>query len=861
MTGMNPRNATDLASPPGPAPVGLELLRLREELAGKTAYWEAAMAGSGLAIWDWDLERGRLFRSPQWNAMLGYGPEDIGDAERDAAALVHPEDRPGREQSMQAHLEGLQPEHCSEHRMRCRDGHYRWVLERGRVIQRGTGGRPLRLVGTLADTDRQHRDRAERERSETLFRAVFNSMFQFIGLVEPDGRVIAVNDTALDFAGITGEEAIGRPCWETPWWRHSEQARCQLREAVQRAAAGQFVRQEIEISGLMDRRLTVDFSLKPVHDDRGRVALMIAEGRDISERLRAEQALRESEQLFRQTFDNAPIGIALVSPDGRWLAVNRALCRIVGYSEAELLGKTFQDITHPDDLDADLHLLQQVLAGSRDGYSMEKRYFHKDGHPIDIQLDVTLKRDHEARPQYFISQIQDISERRRYEDALTHEAHHDALTGLPNRRLFEDVLNEKLYSASLDDSPHALFYLDLDRFKLINDTCGHQAGDRVLIELSRLLSQHLSPDDLLARLGGDEFAVITSGIAEEDAPRLAAELIRAVGDYRFRWEGRAFQLGLSVGVALFDKSAQTGVELLKRADTACYIAKQSGRNRVQVYHRSDEEVQQAHSDMDWASRIEQALDENRIELFGQHIVSLAEGRQVGLEVLMRLRETDGTLVHPPAFMQAAIRYGLTGKLDRWIVQQTLQLLHGLARNPQSAPGEYLTLNLSGSSIADPDFRGLLLRTLDETSVASYRIAFEITEATAFGRMSAVRELMQTLRARGHRVLLDDFGSGFTSFECLKTLEVDGLKIDQSYTRNLASDPVNQAIVESICRISQRMGLQVIAEGVEDQSTREALLQLGVGQAQGHLFHTATPLREALVQAQVAGNRTHTGKAA
>lgn len=861
MTGMNPQNATDLASPPGPAPVGLELLRLREELAGKTAYWEAAMAGSGLAIWDWDLERGRLFRSPQWNAMLGYGPEDIGDAERDAAALVHPEDRPGREQSMQAHLEGLQPEHCSEHRMRCRDGHYRWVLERGRVIQRGTGGRPLRLVGTLADTDRQHRDRAERERSETLFRAVFNSMFQFIGLVEPDGRVIAVNDTALDFAGITGEEAIGRPCWETPWWRHSEQARCQLREAVQRAAAGQFVRQEIEISGLMDRRLTVDFSLKPVHDDRGRVALMIAEGRDISERLRAEQALRESEQLFRQTFDNAPIGIALVSPDGRWLAVNRALCRIVGYSEAELLGKTFQDITHPDDLDADLHLLQQVLAGSRDGYSMEKRYFHKDGHSIDIQLDVTLKRDHEARPQYFISQIQDISERRRYEDALTHEAHHDALTGLPNRRLFEDVLNEKLYSASLDDSPHALFYLDLDRFKLINDTCGHQAGDRVLIELSRLLSQHLSPDDLLARLGGDEFAVITSGIAEGDAPRLAGELIRAVGDYRFRWEGRAFQLGLSVGVALFDKSAQTGVELLKRADTACYIAKQSGRNRVQVYHRSDEEVQQAHSDMDWASRIEQALDENRIELFGQHIVSLAEGRQVGLEVLMRLRETDGTLVHPPAFMQAAIRYGLTGKLDRWIVQQTLQLLHGLARNPQSAPGEYLTLNLSGSSIADPDFRGLLLRTLDETSVASYRIAFEITEATAFGRMSAVRELMQTLRARGHRVLLDDFGSGFTSFECLKTLEVDGLKIDQSYTRNLASDPVNQAIVESICRISQRMGLQVIAEGVEDQSTREALLQLGVGQAQGHLFHTAAPLREALVQAQVAGNRTHAGKAA
>lgn len=290
--------------------------------------------------------------------MLGYAPGELDPCPEAAATLVHPDDREDRERALRAHLAGERPDHCSEHRMRCRDGSYKWMLERGRIIQRDDTGRPLRLVGTQTDIDQRRRDEARQQRSETLFRAVFNSMFQFIGLVEPDGRVIAVNETALDFAGITGDEVAGLPCWDTPWWRGSEPERERLRAAVQRAAAGQFVRHEVEITGLMERRLTVDFSLKPVHDDHGRVILMIAEGRDISERLRAEQALRDSERLFRQTFDNAPIGIALVSPDGHWLAVNQALCGIVGYSEAEMLGLTFQDITHPDDLDADLHLLR-----------------------------------------------------------------------------------------------------------------------------------------------------------------------------------------------------------------------------------------------------------------------------------------------------------------------------------------------------------------------------------------------------------------------------------------------------------------------------------------------------------------------
>ncbi|WP_162932125.1 putative bifunctional diguanylate cyclase/phosphodiesterase [Solimonas sp. K1W22B-7] len=685
---------------------------------------------------------------------------------------------------------------------------------------------------------------------EQRFRAIFNSMFQFIGLLEPDGRLIEINETALDFAGVTASEVAGQPFWKTAWWQTHMDARQQLRKAIQRAAAGEFVRYETELKGLNGRLLAIDFSIKAVRDATGQVTMLIAEGRDISGRRDAEIALRESETLFRHTFDNAPIGIALVAPDGRWLVVNRALPRIVGYSERELLAMSFQDITHPEDLDSDMALLEQTLAGKRDGYTMDKRYIHKNGHVVDIQLDVSLKRDPQGRPQFFISQIQDISERKRYEDSLTHEAHHDALTGLPNRRYFEDVLDERLYSSGMGRRRQTLLYLDLDRFKLINDTCSHQAGDRVLRELSRLLNDRLRHGDVLARLGGDEFAVIADCAGPEEALRLANSLIQVVGTYRLVWEDRQFQLGLSIGIALADDLTRSSVELLKRADTACYIAKQRGRNRAQVYQQTDEEVRQAHNDMDWASKLEQALDEDRMQLHAQKIVALDGRRNPGLEVLIRLREAGGGLIYPGAFIPAAIRFGLAGKLDRWIVQKTLSYLQQRDRGGDvggMGGYSYLTLNLSGSSIADPDFRPLLLDTLKETEANPARICFEITEATAFGRQPAAKELLEDLRERGHRILLDDFGSGFTSFECLKSLQVDGIKVDQSYTRDLVHDLVNQTIVQSICKIGQCLNLEVIAEGVEDQATLQALTQLGVRNAQGHLFHVASPLQQLLDQ--------------
>lgn len=687
---------------------------------------------------------------------------------------------------------------------------------------------------------------------EQRFRAIFNSMFQFIGLLEPDGRLIEINETALDFAGLTAGEVNGQLFWQTGWWQTHMGARQQLRKAIQRAAAGEFVRYETEVKGLNGRLLAIDFSIKAIRDAGGQVTMLIAEGRDISGRRDAEIALRESETLFRHTFDNAPIGIALVSPEGRWLAVNRALPRIVGYSERELLDMTFQDITHPEDLDSDVALLEQVLAGKREGYTLDKRYIHKQGHVVDIQLDVSLKRDPQGRPQFFISQIQDISERKRYEDSLTHEAHHDALTGLPNRRYFEDVLDERLYSGGASRRRQVLLYLDLDRFKLINDTCGHQAGDRVLREVSRLLGERLRSGDLLARLGGDEFAVIAECGGAEEALRLANSLIQVVGAYRLVWDERQFQLGLSIGIALADDLVRNSVELLKRADTACYIAKQRGRNRAQVYQQSDEEVRLAHNDMDWASKLEQALDENRMQLHAQKIVALDGRRNPGLEVLIRLREASGKLIYPGAFIPAAIRFGLAGKLDRWIVQRTLSFLQERDKATGNSMGgySYLTLNLSGSSIADPDFKPILLDTLRETRADPKHVGFEITEATAFGRQAAAKDLLDALRERGHRILLDDFGSGFTSFECLKSLQVDGIKVDQSYTRDLVNDPVNQTIVQSICKIGQCLNLEVIAEGVENQETLDALTSLGVRNAQGHLFHVASPLQELLDEKQV-----------
>ena len=430
--------------------------------------------------------------------------------------------------------------------------------------------------------------------------------------------------------------------------------------------------------------------------------------------------------------------------------------------------------------------------------------------------------------------FQDVRDARQMTEKLSYQARHDQMTGLPNRIGFEEALRQAIATAVDHNEVHYLLYMDLDHFKVVNDTCGHAAGDKLLKDVSALLRARLRPTDLLARLGGDEFAVILKSATAAAATRVADNLIVAVKDYQLIYEGRTFKIGLSVGAAEINSLNIDASMIMAQADTACYAAKTSGRGRCQVYQAEDAEIQQAQRSLDWAQRIESALDQRRFEVYLQRIVD-HERKEIGFETLIRMRGEEGQLIPPEAFIPAAKRMGWLTRIDQWMVREVMELAR---RRSEAGDGGSLSINLSAKSVGDPVFVDWILSILDGARLDSRLLRFEITETEQLEATTTSTRLIGELRARGFKVWLDDFGVGYNSFDLLKRLPVDGLKIDISFTRDLLQDPVDRVMVEAIVSIGKAMKLELLAEGVENEETLEALAAMGVRYFQGHLFHKA-----------------------
>lgn len=808
--------------------------------------------------------------------------------------------------------------------------------------------------------------------SEARFRAVFNSMFQLIGVLAPDGTALEANGAALEFAGLTPADIVGRKMWELSFFQTSTETVEITRRAVERAGRGEFVRTEIEILGRDAQRMSIDFSVKPVIDAQGRITMLIPEGRDISERKRTEAILRESEERFRRTFHGAPIGTALVALDGRWLAVNPALCTILGYDEAELMRLTFQAITHPDDLESDLAQVARTLFGEIAGYRMFKRYVRKDGSHVPTQLDVSLIRTASGQPMQLVAHIQDISDRKRFEDllqqekqrfevalssitdavlitdtlgavgfvnpiaedllgqsakallarkltdvvdlrdgagqalsllsaqadpapgfvqgvaqihrgaapalaveyalaplrdaeqaligyvftlhdvththaltrALEHQATHDPLTALLNRSGFERELELQRVSSERSGDCWCLLYLDLDRFKIINDTAGHAAGDRLLAALAQRLHAGLRATDTFARLGGDEFGLILRHCSKVQAERIASKLIESVDSFRFHHEDQQFQLGLSIGIAMPGDEPCSVADLMRMADTACYVAKRTGRNRACVYRERDIDGMAPAAEFNAVNELQLAFDEQRLRVYAQKIVDLRTRRTVGIELLTRMIGQDGQIIGPDRFLPVAERNDLVTRLDSWMLRQAAALFSD-ARC--ALPDDwFVTVNVSGLSISDLRFHRVISEVMAGQRVLRDRICFEITESAAPSNWMVTRQGIELLRSHGSRVLLDDFGSGFTSFNYLRDLHVDGLKIAQDFTGHIAGDPINEPVVSMVAQLAEHLNIYAIAEGVEDEQSALELQERKIRYAQGFHFHRPEPVANLLV---------------
>jgi diguanylate cyclase (GGDEF)-like protein/PAS domain S-box-containing protein len=570
-----------------------------------------------------------------------------------------------------------------------------------------------------------------------------------------------------------------------------------------------------------------------------------------TERTHTLLALKASESRYRELYENVVAGVFQTTPEGKFMAANPALVRLLGYaSEDELLELNIGEDLYVHAEDRENWLRSMATAGEIRNAELVLR--RKDGRKIVVLENSRAVRDEHERILYYEGTLTDITEAHELSRQLSYEASHDALSGLINRREFEIRLQRALDSAQATGAVHAVCYLDLDQFKVINDTCGHIAGDELLRQLAQVLQSRVRSNDALARLGGDEFGLLLHDCSLADALSIANTLLKAVEQYQFVWGASTFTVGASIGLVPLTGSFRRITQILQAADAACYAAKDQGRNRVHVYQEDDTIVAQRHGEMQWVARVKRALNENRFLLEAQPIVPIAADSTPAArsyELLLRMRDESGKIVPPGAFLPAVERYNLSQRVDRWVISTTL---HWLAANPAATANiARAYVNLSGDSLGDPQLQEFIRATLDETGVLPGKIGFEITETAAIGNLTRANQLIAELRRLGCAFSLDDFGSGVSSFAYLKALTVDWLKIDGLFVGNVAHDRIDYEMVRSITDIGHVMGKKVVAEAVESAAVLERLKEIGVDYAQGLALGAPVPL-EAVGRLAVSG---------
>ncbi|MFQ5642460.1 MAG: EAL domain-containing protein [Thiogranum sp.] len=567
----------------------------------------------------------------------------------------------------------------------------------------------------------------------------------------------------------------------------------------------------------------------------------LREARERSDRHRAEEALYQERERALITLHSIGDGVITTDAEGRVDYMNPVAEKVTGWTYGEAQGypltevlplvneATRQAMESPADISLRtgrvVNITEQCVLVNRNGQE-----FH-----IEDSAAPIFDRDNSIIGAVLV--FHDITRERRMAHQMTWQATHDSLTGLANRNEFADRLAGLL--AGNDQSRHALLYLDLDQFKVVNDTCGHAAGDELLKQLSRALRASIPANAALARLGGDEFGVLLENVGLDQAREVANRLLQVIGDFTFQWQEQRFDVGASIGLVPIQRETQNASFVLSAADVACYVAKDSGRNRVHVYEESDIDLGERHSEMHWVSRIKLALEENRFILYQQTITPLQDDDTTAhYELLLRLRDEDGAIVPPGAFIPAAERYNLMNAVDRWVIDAAFGHLSNLQQKGDE--GIY-SLNLSGNSLNDDELPGYIQQKIDQYRIHTGQLCFEITETAAVFNLEKASSMIHSLKKLGCRFSLDDFGSGLSSFGYLKNLPVDFLKIDGSFVKDMNTDPMNRAIVEAIHQVGHTLSIRTIAEFVENQDIADMLSDIGVDFAQGYHFSKPKPL--------------------
>jgi diguanylate cyclase (GGDEF)-like protein/PAS domain S-box-containing protein len=683
---------------------GLDRVALEREVTDLRERNALALPCTNEGIWDYDAASNRTWFSPRWKSMLGYAEDELTRAP-DWNKLVHPDDLPRVSQLIREHVGGRSPIFESMHRMRHRDGEWRWVVSRAKA--QVDNGSLRRLIGVELDvTERKLYEEAlfrEKERAQITLQSIGDGVIT----TDEHSRVEYLNPIAEELTGWRVEDAMGR---------------------------------------------TLDEIFRAFHEE------------------------------------------------------------------------TCEPLENP---------LASAIRRLRPVKSVRPMLFiRRDGNEIYIESTASPIRDGTGTVTGGVLVFHDVSEARELNRRLSYHASHDVLTGLVNRREFENRLERALRSSKARETSYAFCYLDLDQFKIVNDTCGHTAGDALLGQVGQLLKSKVRWRDTLARLGGDEFGVLLEACTLDEALRTAESLREAVRNCRFQWEDRAFKLGVSIGVVPIAPENEDIASVLSAADSACQAAKEQGRNRVHCFEENDIDLMRRRREMQWAARINTALEEGRFDLYRQTILPLNEEEKgEHYEILLRMRDEQGKVITPDNFIAAAERYGLAPSIDRWVVENTLGWLVSEADEREKLA--MCSINLSGQSLGDDKFLPFVIGQFHRTGIDARRICFEITETAAIASFSQANRFIQALKELGCRFALDDFGTGLSSFGYLKHFPVDFLKIDGSFVKEILRDPIDREMVRSINEIGHLTNKKTIAEFAEDDQIITMLRNLGVDYAQGY----------------------------
>jgi len=675
-------------------------------------------------------------------------------------------------------------------------------------------------------------ERKQTERQMLFTQFAIENAGDAIFFSNTEGEILYANQTACDSLGYTREELlslnltvvnpdIGHIRGHLDYWQfHADGAAHFIESTHHRKDGSTF---PVEIQARVLEFEGEQFSCAVV--------------RDITDRVRIEKALRDSEERFRVIADTAPVAMVISRlHDGSILYANKQVETLFEKQPEDIIGRTLPELF--DSVETRQELLE-LLTSEGQLLGHEVMLKKRDGSDICLSLSsrsITLQGE-----QVVCSALLDITEAYELAQQLSYQASYDPLTGLVNRREFQSHLHRIIVMARQKHTENALCFMDLDQFKVVNDSCGHIAGDELLRQLAHLLKNNVRKQDILARLGGDEFAILLENCSLQQAERVANAIRQAIQDFRFHWEDNTFSVGVSLGLVPVDWTSETTTDLLRRADTACYTAKDMGRNRIHVYHPDDEELAKRHGEMQWLSRINEALRENRLQLWAQAVLPIQDSAEKGehFELLVRFQDRNGNIVPPDAFLPTAERYNLAPRIDRWVISTILNWYSQDTSRLESL--SMCSINLSGQSLSDDELLKYIIEHFESSGIDPHKFCFEVTETAAIANLTYATDFIKALKNMGARFALDDFGSGLSSFAYLKNLPVDYLKIDGQFVRDVLVDPIDLAMVKSINDIGHVMGKKTIAEFVENKDILEIMKEVGIDYAQGYGIAKPAPM--------------------